>query len=269
MLLSSIILTTAFLAVNHLYSTFASPMVSKDGVAVGHSFNLTHSLAKRQYAPEDQKCLQADDWVARTCYTLNGDVEWMDWCLGLFVGVYVVGGVCPFGTMCMDTEIENTDPFNTLPNLIIACVPRPNTIYVIQITIFEIQQNGVVVVGPQTGITDPGHTTVSITLQKRIPGATVSAFLEGTYYLNCPICPADWPHTKALMEITSLHQPTLLSVPWMVQTRRPVITTKQITTAYQRTVTTLTPVPQLPLRLACCLTKMQGSTTRSSALQVN
>jgi hypothetical protein len=187
MLLSSIIFTTAFLAVNHLYSTFASPMVSKDGVAVGHSLNMTHSLAKRDWAPPDQKCRQADDWVVRRCQTLTSDLAWEDLCVttdGTFVEIYTGQGFCPFGTICINALFESIDPFDLWSEGIIVCIARPTSIMVLVITTYGLQQNGVEVIGAQTGITDPSHTTVSVTLKNRIPGASVSAFLEGTYCLN-------------------------------------------------------------------------------------
>ncbi|KIM83648.1 hypothetical protein PILCRDRAFT_432406 [Piloderma croceum F 1598] len=69
----SMVFTTIFLIVNHLYLTFASPTVSKGGVAAGQSFNLTHSLVKRAEIPSDKKCLQPSDWVGRSCMVILGD----------------------------------------------------------------------------------------------------------------------------------------------------------------------------------------------------
>jgi hypothetical protein len=203
----SIIFTTAFLAVNLLYSTFASPMVSIGGVAGGHSFSPTHPLAKRDYVPADHQCDEPDDWVGRSCNTTYSDRAWEDMCLKLDADdepiIYVGWGFCPIGLICVNTLIESTSPFGPTNLPIIVCIVRPNAIIVMTITTYGPQQNGVEAVGVQTGIADPSHTTVSVTLSNRIPGASVSALLEGTYYLNCPICPhltislTDWQHTKA------------------------------------------------------------------------
>jgi hypothetical protein len=62
-MLFSLIFTTVFLAINHIYSTFVSAIVSEGGAVAGKSLHLMHSLA--DYVPADQLCDQPAQRVRR------------------------------------------------------------------------------------------------------------------------------------------------------------------------------------------------------------
>lgn len=167
-MLVPMIFTTVFLIINHLYLTFASPIVSKGNVTAGQSFSLTHSLVKRVEIPSDQKCHQLSDWVGRSCVIEFGDQSWADTCLGDDFVKYWKLGSCPENTMC-------TNKFILPETITIVCIDRPS---------------GVANTGAdqQTGVADLGAATepamehvVSIPILNPISGASVSALIEGTY----------------------------------------------------------------------------------------
>ena len=166
-MLFSVAFTTILLIVNHLYLTFASPTVSKGGVAAGQSFNLTHSLVKRAEIPSDQKCRQPSDWVGRSCIIQLGDEAWTDKCLGDDHVIYWRLGICPPNTMCTNTFI--------LPETItIVCIDRPSGITDTGAN----QQTGVAELG--AGSEPAREHIVSIPVLNPISGASVSAVIEGT-----------------------------------------------------------------------------------------
>jgi len=170
-MLFSIVFSTIFLTVNYLQSTFASPVVSKDNVS--QSLNLTHSLAKRDYVPSDQKCSQSSQWLSRTCRPTISDRTWEDKCLvtfGQMSSITYVLSSCPVNTMC--TNILTSEPNSKHT---ISCVDRPS---------------GVTVSGPnqQTGVLrvsrafdGPQQHGVPVPVLGIISNASVSAFMEGMH----------------------------------------------------------------------------------------
>jgi len=171
-MVSAIIFTTIFLTINYLHSTFASPIVSNGDVATGQSLNVTHSLAKRQWAPADQKCTTPAQWQSRVCRPTIGDRAWEDRCRGPN-GAEVIRYVL---SLCSD---ENTICSNIIyQNMIetIECIPRP------------VAQSQVPAPNQQTGVSPFGSNydlnvehIQSVTLTNDISLASVSALLEGTY----------------------------------------------------------------------------------------
>jgi hypothetical protein len=172
-MLFSMIFTSIFLTANHLYSTFASPLASTGGVAVGQSLNLTPSLAKRANVPLDQKCRQASDWIGRICLSEINDVEWADRCIGDDLILYWKNGQCPANTICMNK-------LNRPDEITIVCIDRP----AVASSSGTSQQTGYVQVDNGEN-DDPAERVVSVSVEKDIPLASVAALIEGM----CPILP--------------------------------------------------------------------------------
>jgi hypothetical protein len=164
MLFSTVLFTSVFLTINHLYSTFASPTVPKGDV--GESLNLTHQLVKRDYIPPDQLCDAPAHWVRRVCRTEFGDRAWSDSCR--VVDFYWRMGACPLNTMCQNTLADNG------LKQTINCVDRPTT----SSRSAPDHQCGVYKAGNR-GSTDPAERIISVTLDSNYADATVSAFMEG------------------------------------------------------------------------------------------
>jgi hypothetical protein len=100
-MLFSIIVSTIFLVVNHLYS----------GVNT---------------IPGDQLCTQASQWDKRVCNTAAGDREWWDICRftpndDLY---YWKDGICPIFTMCQNGWTDDEPRKMT-----ISCVPVADNPY--------------------------------------------------------------------------------------------------------------------------------------------
>jgi len=172
-MLFSAIFTTTFLAVNHLYSTFASPIVSNGGVADSQPLNLTHSLAKRDYIPGDQKCSQPSQWLSRTCRPTISDRTWEDKCLITFGHMSIISYVvssCPVNQLCTNILSPEPNPKHT-----IACIDRPSGVTDVNPN----QQTGVFRVG--RALDGTGERIVPVPVLGYISHASVSAFLEGTY----------------------------------------------------------------------------------------
>ena len=178
-MLDSIFLITIFLTVNHLSPIFALPPVSKDNVSAGQSLNLTHVLAKRDWFPADQKCDEPEHWHARNCVAEEVDRIWYDSCLDEEDIPYYGWGICPEDTICMDTYGPLPDQAPT-----ITCVIRPSCdACKPNITGGPPPLNG------QTGVYQLGDPYeirpplrgISVTMETSISGASVTAFLEGTF----------------------------------------------------------------------------------------
>jgi hypothetical protein len=174
-MLVSTFFTTIFLTINNLYSTFASPIASEDGVAAGQLLNLTHALAKRDYVPVDQLCEDRAHWLFRNCLSWLLDSAWIDTCLGEDeVGYDKLGG-CPVGTMCMNTY---SPPPDYTPTII--CMIRPsgpngnpsgNPPANGQVGYYRLSEQGI----------SDSTTAISVALVRAVKRAAVSAFIEGTY----------------------------------------------------------------------------------------
>jgi hypothetical protein len=170
-MVSAIIFTTIFLTINYLYSTFASLIVSNGDVATGQSLNVTHLLAKRQWAPADQKCTTPAQWQSRVCRPTIGDRAWEDRCRGPTGGEvirYVLSLCSDPNTICSNQIYQNKET--------ILCIPRP------------VAQSQVPAPNQQTGVSQFGSIydlnvehIQSVTLTNDISLASVSALLEGTY----------------------------------------------------------------------------------------
>lgn len=165
-MLFSIIFTTVFPTINHIYSTFALPMVSK--VAASNA-TLTQPAKRDGWAPQDQKCTTAAQWLSRICQPDIGDRVWVDHCTGPQGGeaICYVYSSCPERTMCSNV-IRNYKST-------IVCIGRPSIDTVSQ-------------TGQQTGVFSVANTfdlneeyIESVTLVTSISLASVSAFLEGKY----------------------------------------------------------------------------------------
>ena len=149
--------------------------MSKSDVAIGQLLNPTHSLVKRVFVPMDQKCREPEDWNLRRCVTVSGDRAWEDQCIDHDVVEYYGAGSCPELTMCMNILSPEPDAALT-----IACVGRPNEKS--QSNNNPNSQTGVVnVLNSTYGDGVPVEHIISIPLVKAILGASVSAFMEGTY----------------------------------------------------------------------------------------
>ena len=178
-MLGSIFFTTIFLTINHLFAIFALPPVSKDNILAGQSHNLTHTLAKRDWFPADQTCNDPADWHSRNCVAQEVDKIWYDTCIDADGDVSYGWGICPDETICMDTYGPEPDLAPT-----ITCAIRP-TCDACKPTI----TGGPPPVSGQTGVQqvntnyaiNPELRGVSITMETSISGASVTAFLEGTY----------------------------------------------------------------------------------------
>jgi hypothetical protein len=170
-MLFSIFFTTIFLIINHLHSTVASLVVSKDDD--GQSLNLTHSLAKSNYIPSDQKCSAAAQWQSRTCQPTSSDRTWADKCLVTFGAMSTTSYVyssCPLNTMCSNILSPAPDYKQT-----ITCIDRPEDVT-------ELPGNG------QTGVFVVGSDVarvhiVPVPVLSVIAQASVSALIEGMYYI--------------------------------------------------------------------------------------
>lgn len=164
-MLFSIIFTAIFLTVNHLYTIFASPIISNGDVAAGQSLNLTHS--KIEYYPPDYLCQKSIEWAFRACVTEIDDRTWGDLCINSTTfDRYGRLGSCPQNTMCMNICFSS--------KITIFCIGRPSDV----IDLSGNQQTGVVKI--ETGTTTvPMDYTVSVPLAKSISAASVSALIEG------------------------------------------------------------------------------------------
>jgi hypothetical protein len=177
-MLVSTFLTTILLTINHLYSTFASPIASEEGVAAGRSLSLTHTLAKRSWHPVDQLCDEPDDWVTRKCFTAVFDQAYLDECLNIGSEMYWKVGGCPQGTICMNTF--GPPPWYTRT---IICLNRPSGL--------AGNPSGNPPANGQAGyqqVSNFGNTAtariVSVELGKNVTAGAVSAIIEGTYKIS-------------------------------------------------------------------------------------
>jgi hypothetical protein len=189
MKLVSIFFIAIFLTVNHLHSTFASPIVSGDTVAANRSLNLTNTLATRTQpdaVPSDQRCNHSIDWLYRRCTTTLLDQGWVDLCESITSGVrYSRFGSCPLGTMCMNTMSPTANP----PGLhyVIFCLSRPITPKqgpsgakgAPQIAIGQV---GVVPITAYNLV--PVEHLVPVKVGRSIANATIAALIEGTYQIS-------------------------------------------------------------------------------------
>jgi hypothetical protein len=161
--------------INHLYSTFASPIVSRGGVAAGQSLKLMHSLAKRVYIPPDQLCDNPDDWVSRECVTGLSDLEWEDNCHTDADVIYLRVGECPEDTMCQNTLVQ--DENDEEPIETISCISRPRNNNVVA----PDQQSGVSrLSNTSSGESGPSQRTLSVMVETNLVDATVSGLVEAT-----------------------------------------------------------------------------------------
>ena len=169
-MLASICFTTIFLTVNHLFSIFALPPVSKDNDSAGPSLSPTHVLAKRE------------DWHARNCVAEEVDQIWYGECIDMDGDVSYGWGICPDETICMDVYGPEPDYAPT-----IACVIRP-TCDACKPSI----AGGPPPLNGQTGVYQLGDPYeirpplrgISVTMETSISGASVTAFMEGTYQIS-------------------------------------------------------------------------------------
>jgi hypothetical protein len=185
MKLVSISFITIFLTVNHLHSTFASPMVSGDTVAASQSLNLTNTVATQpDVVPSDQRCDQSNHWLQRRCTTRQLDQGWMDSCSSLRGARYFKFGSCPLGTMCMNTMSPSR---NGRLDYVIYCLRRPMTPLqdpsgatgAPQIAIGQV---GVVPVTAHDLV--PTERLVPVKVRRTIANATIAALIEGTYQIS-------------------------------------------------------------------------------------
>ena len=186
----SIIFTAIILTSNHLYSTFASPMVSKRGVPADQSLNLTHSLAKRNdYWPPNQLCELEEDWIARRCLGSVSDRTWQDVCLsftndGRHIYIEVILGSCGENELCFNKVMESDDPSDTLPIHTSECIPRPGRGTVVATNPDgDPEQTGVLEVMGR-GVGAGPSQVLSILIVTPLSKASVSAFIEGTYGIS-------------------------------------------------------------------------------------
>ena len=161
--------TTIFVTIDHLYSTFASPIASEEGVAAGQSLNLTHALAKRNWYPVDQLCDEPEDWTFRVCFSAHLDQAYMDECVNIDGDVYWKLGACPRDIMCMNTfgpppnysrtAICMNRPLNSAGN------PSGNPPANGQVGYYRLAEQGI------------STPAVSVELVRAVKGAAVSAFI--------------------------------------------------------------------------------------------
>lgn len=169
-MLFSITFTIFSITINHLYSTCASPIVSK---GAGQLLNLTHPLAKCVNIPPDQLCDNPGDWVRRECVTGLSDLEWEDTCLPDHGSIYWRVGECTDDTMCQNTltqDLGDEEPVET-----ISCIERPRN----NSQVAPDEQSGVY------GVSNTSHSshsrTVSVIVETNLVDATVSGLVEGMY----------------------------------------------------------------------------------------
>ena len=146
-MLFSIIVSTIFLVVNHLYS----------GVNA---------------VPADQLCDQASQWVKRICNTEAGDRGWWDACRYYPISGYGYyrSGICPIFTMCQNGWTQS------LPRrMIISCVPVADNPYVITPGL----QTGYEWVAAQFN-----QHTVSVEVRGNMADASVASVIEGVLILT-------------------------------------------------------------------------------------
>ena len=179
-MLGSIFFTTIFLTVNHLFPVFALPPVTKDNVLAGQSLSMTHVLAKRDWSPPDQTCDEPEHWNARHCVAEAVDRIWYDACIDMDGDVSYGFGICPEDTICMDTYGPEPDFPAT-----IACVIRPTCDACKPSITGESPpangQTGTYQIGTYDHSIKPTLRSVSVTMGSSISGASVTAFIEGTY----------------------------------------------------------------------------------------
>jgi hypothetical protein len=179
-MLVSIIFTTLFLTVNPLTSTFASPIASKHEGAAGQSVSPAHLLGKR--IPGDNKCLASETWILRQCEPNIDDQTWEDECQSSSGGpggrpfLQYRQGACQGNTMCVNTI--GPAPEN---DRVIACVDRPGSNTVTPPDI----QSGVYVVGKASQL-NPPESMISVTLDKPLMHASITAYLEGSVIVPHP-----------------------------------------------------------------------------------
>ena len=222
-----------FLTVNHLFPIFALRSVTKDNVSAGQSLSLTHVLAKRDWFPTDQTCHDPEDWHSRSCVAQAVDRIWYDTCVDIDEDVSYGLGICPEDTICMNTYGPEPDQTPT-----IACVIRP-TCDACKPSITggpppANGQTGTYRIGTNDNSIKPPLRAVSVTMESSISGASVTAFIEGTYQtsqltLTCRVFLLSQT-IKVPMEIIWSHLIQLCLVPCVEQMTRLVLTMKQIGT---------------------------------------
>ena len=170
-----------FLSVNHFYPIFALPQVSKDNVS---SLDLTHVLAKRDWAPADQTCNEPEDWNARHCVAGEVDKIWYDECIDAEGDVTYGWGICPDETICMNTYGPEPDLEPT-----IACVYRPScdgcTPSIAAGPPPARGQTGTHVFGATFALR-PQLLGLPVVMDTSISKASITAFIEGTYQTFSP-----------------------------------------------------------------------------------
>jgi hypothetical protein len=166
-MLFSIFFTNIFLIVNHLHSTVASLIVSKDD---GQSLNLTYPLGKRAFVPADYLCGNRAFWRSRTCRSSVDDRTWVDKCVARYGTTRITSypeSMCPENTICFNIWTLAPNPKQT-----IACIDRPGGVA-------QSSLNG------QTGVFQVGGggvQTVLVPMLSLLAQVSVSALIEGMYY---------------------------------------------------------------------------------------
>jgi hypothetical protein len=167
-MLTSRIFTTILLTV---YSTFASPVVSKGGLG-DRSLDLAHTPAKRA-PPPDQLCEdEGDTWKERICITSSNDRDWRDTCIQhVSEFEYYQYSSCPPDTICMNVLGPGPDHA-----FIIVCLERPSGIISTSLG----KQMGAYVVSAPISL-GPVERNVEVRVAMPFSMASVSAYLEGMY----------------------------------------------------------------------------------------
>jgi hypothetical protein len=170
-MLFAAIITTIFLTVNHLCSTFASPIIESKG-SITESLNVTHSLAKRADIPTDQKCDQDTDWVGRVCLTSVDDRTWEDSCITDALVRYSRLGSCLPTEVCMN-QLNRPD------EILAVCLERPKSdMQYISNRQMDKGFMGFYLIKSVADVAEKQHR-VSVKIGKDVTDASVAAFLEG------------------------------------------------------------------------------------------
>jgi hypothetical protein len=171
-MLFAVTITTIFLTVNHLSSTFASPIIESKG-SIARSLNVTHSLARRAGIPPDQKCAKDTDWVGRICLTSVDDRTWEDSCVDDNLVRYSRRASCLPTEVCMNQ-------INIPDEILAVCLERPmSDLQYISNRQVERGFMGYRLIKSVYDVAKIQHT-VSVKVPNDVNVASVAAFLEGT-----------------------------------------------------------------------------------------
>ena len=173
-----------FLTVNHLQSTFASPIVSEDTIDDGQLLELTDTVATQAeaVAPPGQLCDRPLQWRSRRCIASQLDRAWVDRCRRPGENHwYYRFGSCPADKMCINTLFRRVQHGQSFLTRNIYCLGRPKTRIEKPVALIKVPSGQVGVIPINTFDQVFKNPDISVVVESTIGNASITALIEGTY----------------------------------------------------------------------------------------